>query len=258
MIDHLSASQINLYIQCSLKYRYQYIDQIPKPFKPSGLAFGSVMHSAIEWFHKERIRKKEVSLDKLLKIFETDWFSQKVDTKIQFKDGEDEMKLLLTGKEMLGIYFHSPLNEIKGAEVPFHVPLLNISTGEDLGIPLDGIIDLIEKDDVVVEFKTSSRSMDPESLNDYLQLTTYSYAYRILFGKEPQMLKIVNFVKARTPKMGILETSREKRDYERLFYIAKEVLKGINSRFFFPRASFICKDCEYENLCKVWEGNGRS
>ena len=257
MIEHLSASQINLYTQCSLKYRYQYIDQIPKPFKPSGLAFGSVMHSAIEFFHKERIRKKEVPLERLLKIFETDWFSQKVDSEIRFKDGEDEMKLLLTGKEMLGIYFHSPLNEIKGAEVPFHVPFKNLSTGEELDVKLEGIIDLIEESDVIVEFKTSSRSMDPESLNDYLQLTTYSYAYRILFGKDPKMLKIVNFVKARTPKMVILETSREKRDYERLFYLAKEVLKGINLGFFFPRPSFMCKDCEYEDLCKIWEGNGR-
>jgi len=256
MIEYLSPSQINLYIQCSLKYKYQYIDQIPKPFKPSGLAFGSAIHSAIEWFHKERMKKREVSLEKLLKIFETDWFSQKVDTEIQYKDGEDEMKLLLTGKEMLGIYFRSPLDEIKGAEVPFHVPLLNPSTGEELGIPLEGIIDLIEKDDVVVEFKTSSRSMDPESLNDFLQLTAYSYAYRVLFGKEPQMLKVINFVKARTPKMVVIETSREKRDYERLFYIAREVVKGINSDyFFFPRQTFMCKDCEYGDLCKEWQGD---
>jgi len=63
--------------------------------------------------------------------------------------------------------------------------------------------------------------MDPESLNDYLQLTAYSYAYRVLFGKEPQTLKVINFVKARIPKMVVIETSREKKDYERLFYIAK-------------------------------------
>ena len=99
MIDHLSASQITLYSQCSLKYKFQYIDQLPKPFKSSGLAFGSVMHSAIEWFHKERIKKREIPLDRLLKVFETDWFSQKVDTSIRYKDGEDEMRLLLTGKE---------------------------------------------------------------------------------------------------------------------------------------------------------------
>jgi len=258
MIEHLSASQINLYIQCSLKYKYQYIDQIPKPFKPSGLAFGSVMHSAIEWLHKERIKGKQVSLERLYKIFETDWFSQRVDTRIQFKDGEDEVKLLLTAKEMLGIYFNSPLNSIKSAEVPFHVPLLNISTGEELMVPLEGIIDLIEKDDVIVEFKTSARSMDPESLNDYLQLTAYSYAYRTLFGRGPKTLKVINFVKAKTPKMVVIETSREKSDYERFFYIAREVLKGINSGLFFPKQSFMCKDCEYGGLCKKWDGDGTS
>jgi CRISPR/Cas system-associated exonuclease Cas4 (RecB family) len=258
MIEHLSASQINLYIQCSLKYKYQYIDQIPKPFKPSGLAFGSVMHSAIEWLHKERIKGKQVSLERLYKIFETDWFSLRVDTRIQFKDGEDEVKLLLTGKEMLGIYFNSPLNSIKSAEVPFHVPLLNISTGEELTVPLEGIIDLIEKDDVIVEFKTSARSMDPETLNDYLQLTAYSYAYRTLFGRGPKTLKVINFVKAKTPKMVVIETSRENSYYERFFYIAREVLKGINSGLFLPKQSFMCKDCEYEGLCKKWDGNGTS
>jgi CRISPR/Cas system-associated exonuclease Cas4 (RecB family) len=258
MIDHLSASQINLYIQCSLKYKYQYIDQIPKPFKPSGLAFGSVMHSAIEWLHKERIKGKQVSLERLYKIFETDWFSLRVDTRIQFKDSEDEVKLLLTGKEMLGIYFNSPLNSIKSAEVPFHVPLLNISTGEELMVPLEGIIDLIEKDDVIVEFKTSARSMDPESLNDYLQLTAYSYAYRTLFGRGPKTLKVINFVKAKTPKMVVIETLREKSDYERFFYIAREVLKGITSGLFLPKQSFMCKDCEYGGLCKKWDGDGTS
>jgi hypothetical protein len=58
--------------------------------------------------------------DKLNKILETDWFSQRVDAHIQFEDGEDEVKLLLTGKDMLGIYFNSPLNAVESAEVSFH------------------------------------------------------------------------------------------------------------------------------------------
>jgi CRISPR/Cas system-associated exonuclease Cas4 (RecB family) len=66
---------------------------------------------------------------------------------------------------------------------------------------------------------------------------------------------VINFVKTRTPKMVILETGRDKRDYERLFYLTKEVLKGIKSGIFFPRQSFMCKDCEYEVFCQRWEGN---
>jgi putative RecB family exonuclease len=100
--------------------------------------------------------------------------------------------------------------------------------------------------------------MDPESLNDHLQLSVYGYAYRTLFGREPKVLKIINFVKTKTPKMVPIETSREKKDYERLFHITKQVLLCIEAGFFFPRQSFMCKDCEYGDLCKVWEGNGKS
>ena len=54
-MDHLSSSQINLYLLCSLKYKFIYLDKLPKPFKSSGLMFGSAMHSALSWVHKEKI-----------------------------------------------------------------------------------------------------------------------------------------------------------------------------------------------------------
>ena len=54
-MDHLSASQMNLYFQCSLKYKFQYLDKLPKPFKASGLVFGSAIHLAISWVHKNQI-----------------------------------------------------------------------------------------------------------------------------------------------------------------------------------------------------------
>jgi len=112
MIDHLSSSQINLYLQCSLKYKFQYIDKIPRPFKPSGLALGSAIHSALAWLHRERMNGNRVTLKKLYKIFDSDWYSQKVDTEIRYKDGEEEMKLVVLAKEMLGLYFPKPYREI--------------------------------------------------------------------------------------------------------------------------------------------------
>jgi putative RecB family exonuclease len=254
-LDHLSASQINLYIQCGLKYRFQYIDQIPRPFKSSGLVFGSVVHSPIEWFNKQRKMGRQVSLEMLYKILEADWFCQKLDQEIRFKEGEEENKLILTAKEMLSLYYHSPLNGVVDAEFPFRVPLINPLTRESLEVVLEGFIDLIEEGEVLTEFKTSGKSIDPQNADDLLQLTIYSYAYKTLFKKKPKLLRLINFVKTKVPKMGILETGREEKDYERLFYLAKEVLKGIKSGVFIPKDSFMCKDCEYENLCRNWKGN---
>ncbi len=254
--DHLSASQINVYLLCGLKYRFQYVDRLPKPFKSSGLAFGSVIHSTIDWFHKHRIEQRQVTLEQMYRILEADWYCQQCEEKIRFKDGEDQGRLLVMARELLGLYYHSPLNGMVQAEFPFRLHLVNPLTGENLGVPLDGFIDLIEAGDTITEFKTSARSLDADSVDDLLQLTTYSYAYHVLFGKEPQRLKVVNFVKTRTPKLNVLDAaSRKPQDYARLFYLAKEVLRGIRSGIFFPRQSFLCKDCEYERPCGGWKGN---
>jgi putative RecB family exonuclease len=258
MIEHLSASQINLYTQCSLKYKFQYIDRVPKPFKSSGLAFGSVLHSTLDFFHKEKIRGRNVTLDKVLKIFEVDWFTQKVETQMRYKNGETETELLLQGKQMVTKHFHSYDGRPVASEIPFSLPFIDPVTGEILGPTLNGIIDLIEPDHVVVEFKTTAKTMDEQSAEDSVQLTCYAYAYRMLFRKEPKMLKILNFVKAKNPKIVPLETKRDTRDFKRLFHLAQEILRGIYSGVFIPESSFMCKDCEYEDLCKAWEGNRRS
>jgi putative RecB family exonuclease len=258
MIEHLSASQVNLYTQCSLKYKFQYIDRIPKPFKSSGLAFGSVLHSTLDFFHKEKIKGRNVTLDKVLKIFEVDWFSQRVDNEIRYKNGENETQLMLQGKQMVTKHFHSYEGRPVASETPFSLPLIEPVTGEILGPTLNGIIDLIEPDDVVIEFKTAAKTMDEQSAEDSVQLTCYAYAYRMLFRKEPKMLKILNFVKNKNPKIVPIETKRDTRDFQRLFHLAQEVLRGIYSGIFIPESSFMCKDCEYGDLCKAWEGNGRS
>lgn len=252
-MDHLSKSQISLYLECSLKYRFQYLDELPKPFKSSGLVFGSCIHSSIEWLHKQRMKGNSISFEKLSRVLKADWHSQKVETDIFYKDGETEDLLLLKGKEILSLYYNEPVEKAIAAEYPFEVPLVN--NGEQLDIPLQGIIDLIEADDGIVEFKTGARAMDGQSVNNNLQLTIYAYAYQMLFKKKPKTLKIVNFIKNKTPKMEIIETRREQKDFQRLFYLAKEILKGIRDRIFFPRHSFLCKDCEYADYCRDWQGN---
>ena len=105
-MDHLSASQMNLYFQCGLKYKFQYVDRLPKPWKASGLVFGSAMQSAISWFHKNELAGRSVPMEKLYSIFNADWYSQKVESVIRFKENETETAHLLLGRELLNLYYH--------------------------------------------------------------------------------------------------------------------------------------------------------
>ena len=68
-------------------------------------------------------------------------------------------------------------------------------------------------------------------------------------------LKIVDLVKAKKPKMVVLETVRTKADHQRFFQLAKAVFGGIRSRVFFPRTGYWCRDCEYAPHCRAWKGN---
>jgi putative RecB family exonuclease len=156
---------------------------------------------------------------------------------------------------MLGLYLHRPYKEVKGTEVPFVVPIINPQDGYRLGIDLEGVIDLVEENDTITEFKTSAQMIYPKEADNYLQLTIYSYAFEALTQRPPKLLKVVNFVKTKKPKMITLETKRSKADYQRFFFLASQVLKGIQQRIFFPRSGFWCKDCEYGGICKDWKGN---
>ena len=94
---------------------------------------------------------------------------------------------------------------------------MNISTGEKLDVNLKGFIDLIEKDNTITEFKTSNQAMDQNSIDGHLQLTADSYAYEMLYRRPPSLLKLVDFVKAKRPKIITLQTEAKKLDYRREF-----------------------------------------
>jgi len=153
-VNYISVSQLNLYRTCSLKYRFTYIDKLPKLFKSSALAFGAAVHSTIEWLHKEQMKGREVSLEALHKIFSIDWYSQKVDTEIHYKHGEMELELVDKGKGLLTLYYDEGPREVTGSEVPFKVPLVDLSTGEVLDIPIMGYMRKLpcQEDSSKVEF----------------------------------------------------------------------------------------------------------
>src|ERR1700741_2247541 len=100
----LSISQVQTYLACPLKYRFQYVEKIPKSFRPAALAFGSSVHVAVEWFQRERLAGRRTDLTEMLQIFEADWLAQTAEP-LMFSDREDFQALLQKGREMLRLYF---------------------------------------------------------------------------------------------------------------------------------------------------------
>jgi putative RecB family exonuclease len=253
--DALSPSQLTLYLTCSLKYRFEYIDRLPKTFRSSAMALGTAIHAALQWLHRHRKDGRNPPLDEVLRVFDGDWYAQTTATEIRAE--EDPEALRLKAKELLSAYYALPQRSITGAEIPFQVPLVNPRTGELLEVPLRGRIDLIEGEGEIVDFKTPKATPPLEAIPDNLQLTAYAYAYKILFGREPKELRLVHLVKTKRPKIEEQKTWREAADYERLFNISREVLRAVEAGIFIPnRGCWLCHDCEFVPECREWVGNG--
>jgi putative RecB family exonuclease len=256
MIDHLSASQIQLYMDCSLKYKFSKIDKLPKPFKPAGMALGSSVDATVEWLHQKWNKGQEVSLESVWDIFEADWYAQSMHP-IRYAKEETEEDVLNVGKNLLSVYFeHAPRNDVIKTQFAFNVPLVDFQTGERLDISLVGIMDKIEKGDVVVDLKTWSRMISDDDLESNIQLSAYAYAYRVMYRKNPS-LRLDVLLKTKKPRFEQLPAFRTEDDNNIFFNICKEVYTSIQKEVFFPNPSWKCRDCEYRQVCWFWNKNGK-
>ena len=251
MKDHISVSQIYLYMACPLKYKFSYIDELPKLFKSSGLAFGGAIHSAVEWFNIQRLEGINVKGSQLLEIFEADWQAANTD-EVRYRSGETKDSLQGMGFSLLQIY-HASANSTKilKVEQPFELTLVEPETKEHLALPLNGRFDLIEQGPVIVDLKTAGRKHTQSDADMNLQLTGYSYVYYMKTGKIPD-LRLDVLLKYKSPRMEKVSTTRTVMDFRRFFLLAKQVLKGIKAGVFYPNPSWMCGDCEFKNMCWMY------
>jgi putative RecB family exonuclease len=249
-----SLSQIQAYLGCPLKYRFQYLDKIPKPFRPSALAFGSSIHAAVEWFHKHRLIVGQCpEIAQVLKIFEADWFAQNLEPLV-FSERESKDGLLEKAKAMLTVYVDGQDGRAPVAvEQSFELELADPETGECLEVYLRGVIDLIEEGETLVDLKTAARSISEGDLARHLQLSTYALVYFLLRGNIPQ-LRLDVLLKTMKPRLERHLTTRSVEDLGWTARLIERVVRAIEAEHFFPNPSWRCSECEYYAHCQRWRG----
>ena len=133
--------------------------------------------------------------------------------------------------------------------------LVNVRTGETLGLPFIAYLDLIEQNGdglIVVDLKTAKRSYAQGDVDGNLQLTCYGLLTTLETGKPPSSLRIDAVVRNKTPKVQRLETSRTQRDYIRFWTLAKTVRAAIETGVFYPSPGWACPTCEFADHCRRW------
>ncbi len=249
----ISVSQVNAYLACPLKYRFQYVDKIPRPWRVAAMAFGSSVHAAVEWFHRERLAGRSPELTEILKIFDADWYAQTIEPLV-FSERESKDFLAEKGRAILQLYVESA-NDVRpvAVEQPFELDLADPETGEVWDIRFRGIIDLVEEDETLVDLKTAGRTLESGGLERHLQLSTYALAYFLVHGSIPK-LRLDMLLKMTKPRLERHPTTRSVADLSWTAQLIREVALAIQTEHFFPNPSWRCSECEYFAHCQRWRG----
>ena len=256
--DHLSASQISKFLMCPLSYEFHYLDGIETGVKSSSFAFGTAFHTAAEHLHKH-IMNGGVRAPKTYRDVLGDCLAVEFGNfDIQTKDGEDRDTLTEEGGRLVDVYGEYRVAQkatLLTVEQRVERDLVNIETGELLGIPFVAYIDLIEKNGdglVVVDLKTAAKSYSQSVVDGNLQLTCYALLVLLETGEPPAGLRIDAVVRNKTPKVQRLETSRTEDDFVRFWALARQVRAAIQTDVFYPSPGWSCPTCEYAENCRRW------
>lgn len=248
---HFSVTQLTTYLDCPYKYYLQYEEKLQWERVPSGVAFGSAIHRAIERFNKSLIDGK---MDERAAIdhFASEWAIESGREGVEYKHQDEPEELKDKGKRLVQLYCQQ-FADIKpqAVERVFRLPILDISTGLfEASRDIMGAIDLIA-DNEVIEVKTSARSVNQREADTSLQLTLYSWAYRMIQGQEEKTLKTVALLKTAKPTIQIVETCRTADDHTRLMELISQVIRAVELRIFYrnPNTRYGCDGCVYRSAC---------
>ena len=248
---HISASQILCYLQRPLQYYLQYELGVFWEKYPSAILFGGAVHKGVEQINRGLMNGGiDIALAKT--EFTVTWKDGTSKEEIAWK--EDSSELYQKGGQLLELYANEMRRERPTeVELPFRLPIVDPRTGLFISQrDFVGKIDAIFTDDTIVEIKTVGRSPVQQEVDQNIQITLYSWAYRMLYGKPENTIKVVNLVKTMKPKIVVVETKRTKRQHSWIIATIFQVIKGIEDKLFYPNpiGGFGCFNCQYQRHCQ--------
>lgn len=248
-VPHLSASAVNDYLACGLLYKLKRIDKLEVPFTSDALELGSVVHETLAAYYEAKQTGRKMSLEELLTIFTANWEEAAGDADdIEYGEGKDFGVLLEEGKALLAAYHEGLADDrfkVLGIEegFQFHVE----------GLPILGIIDLIEEDEagtiIITDFKTASRAYSSDEIDKNIQLTIYHMAAKANgYANREILLRFHCLIKTKKPRFEEYFTVRSGSDVNRTRKKILAVWDGIQKCVFVPNDTGW--RCGY---CDVWE-----
>ncbi len=237
----LSASDLDLYLTCPLKYKFARVFGIPQ--EPTiNQRFGILIHNVLERFHKEAIAGEEDGLERLMDLFEAGW------RRTGFGSSDDELQFRDKAREAMRLYWERE-RESEGEPVWLERKF-DMKIGEH---HVRGRVDRVDRlpggDHELIDYKTGQRKSEADLESD-LQLALYRLAAREVWGLEAGTGSYYYVLDADKVAAPVRPD-----DAERVERTVLQVGEGILGQDFEPRPSpAVCGWCDYRLVCPAAEG----
>ncbi len=237
----LSASDLDLYLTCPLKYKFRRVFGIPE--EPTiNQRFGILIHNVLERFHKEDGDEgEEGGLPRLMDLFETGW------RRSGFGSSDDELQFRDRAREAMRLYWERE-RESEGEPVWLERKF-DIRIGEH---HVRGRVDRVDRlpggGYELIDYKTGERKSEADLESD-LQLSLYRLAAREAWDIEAKTGSYYYVLDADKVAAPVRPD-----DAERVERTVFQVGEGVLGQDFEPRPSpNVCSWCDYKLICPAAE-----
>ena len=248
----VSASRLNTWLSCRLKFFFHYVRGIRKP-KTAALYVGTSVHGILKLWNKARWRRQPFTVEMARQQFDTLWQTDQAQEPVRWEQGEEAGEKQ-TAWSLLDLYLKQspiPPNEMpEGVEVSVEADLARHGLSK-----LIGIIDLVRAGGRIVDFKTVGQTPNEEKAvhTNEVQLTGYALLYRANTGKVEGGRDLHQLVKTKTPKLIVTQQGPMTQPQEsRLFRQMESYVAGLDRQDFVPSPGMQCSMCSYLAECKTW------
>jgi len=236
----LSASAIETYERCAMKYLFQYGWRL-RSGPSAQMTFGNVMHTTIREFVAESRKRLCPTLEELLAIYEREWKSA------GFPDLYQEEEYRKAGREQLEAFyrgFTAQRPDVLFQEKPFTFEL-------DRDLVVSGRIDQVNRLDgrrvEIVDYKTGKVRSADQAAND-MQLSIYALASREVFDLEPERV-VFHYLMSGETVAGARDQKALELAKQKIALIADQIRAGE-----FPaKPGRNCGYCDFKPLCPAHE-----
>jgi len=248
--NYISASQISTFLACPLGYKKRYIK-----WEKTSIAFWeylvywTAIHAVLEKNFEQKIKsRKDLEVDVLLEYWNKKFPELLAKENKNFPE-ENIKTLTKDWEKTIKLYMKDIAPSIQpiATEQKFEI------VSEKYWITILWYIDLITEDGYVVDFKTvwasKARSYTQNYVDNLLQLTMYSIAYRKMYSKNEKGLRIEALKRLKAwPKIDCFTTTRTNRQIEQLGQLMQQMRKLIDLNLFYPNLNS-CSVCDFEKTC---------